>query len=233
MTDYTLIRSKRRTAAIHIKNGSMEVRAPIKMPKRDIDRFVASKEKWITERLMQSQTYAEQREAFSLDYGDAVTFRGTDYPLTAKAGNHAGFDGRRFYLPPALSPEQIKPTVVQIYRRLAKQYLTERVEHYAKLMNATPTAVKINGAKTRWGSCSAKKSLNFSWRLVMADDAVIDYVVVHELAHTTEMNHSARFWAIVAGVLPDCKERQKRLKALQKRLNAEDWERTMRTDRRA
>jgi len=98
------------------------------------------------------------------------------------------------------------------------------VEHYAGLMSASPTAVKINGAKTRWGSCSAKKSLNFSWRLVMADDSVIDYVVVHELAHITEMNHSARFWAIVAGVLPDYKERQKQLKALQKRLNAEDWE---------
>ena len=224
MTDYTLIRSKRRTAAIHIKNGSVEVRAPKKMPKRDIDKFVASKEKWITERLAQSQSYADQREAFSLEYGDNVTFRGTEYPLAAKDGKRAGFDGERFYLPPDLQSEQIKSTVVQIYRRLAKLLLTERVGHYAGLMNVSPTAVKINGAKTRWGSYSAKKSLNFSWRLVMVSDAVIDYVVVHELAHITQMNHSARFWAVVAGVLPDYKERQKRLKELQKRLNTEDWE---------
>ena len=224
MTNYTLIRSRRRTAAIYIKNGGVEVRAPMKMPKRDIDRFVASKEKWISKRLAQSQSYAEQREAFTLDYGDTVTFRGMEYPLTAKDGKRAGFDGEQFYLPPDLTPEQIKSTVVQIYRRLAKLHLTERVEYYASVMNVLPTAVKINGAKTRWGSCSAKKSLNFSWRLVMADDTVIDYVVVHELAHIAEMNHSTRFWAVVANILPDYKERQKRLKELQKRLNAEEWE---------
>jgi len=224
MTDYTLIRSHRRTVAIHIKDGCMEVRAPMKMPKRDIDRFVAAKEKWITDCLAQSKSYAEQREVFTLDYGDTVTFRGVEYPLTAKSGKRAGFDGEQFFLPPNLTPEQVKSMVVQIYRRLAKLYMTERVEHYAGMMDVSPTTVKINGAKTRWGSCSAKKTLNFSWRLVMANDAVIDYVAVHELAHITEMNHSARFWAIVAGILPDYKVRQKQLKELQKRLNAEEWE---------
>ena len=224
MINYTLIRSQRRTAAIHIKNGGVEVRAPMKMPKHDIDRFVASKEKWISDHLTQSQSRAEQREAFTLDYGDAVTFRGVGYPLTAKDGKRAGFDGEQFYLPPGLAPEQMKSTVVQIYRRLAKLHLTERAKQYAVLMNVSPTAFKINGAKTRWGSCSAKKSLNFSWRLVMADDAVIDYVTVHELAHISEMNHSTGFWAVVAGVLPDYKEQQKRLKELQKRLKAENWE---------
>ena len=222
--DYTLTRSRRRTVAIHIKDRSVEVRAPLKMPKRDIEKFVASKEKWIAEHLAQSQLNVAQREAFTLNYGDTVIFRGAKYPLTAKAGTRAGFDSERFYLPPDLASEQVKSTVVRIYRRLAKLHLSERVTHFAGLMEVSPTAIKINGAKTRWGSCSAKKSLNFSWRLVMADDAVIDYVVVHELAHITEMNHSARFLAIVAGILPDYKARQKRLKELQKRLNAEDWE---------
>lgn len=224
MTDYTLIRSQRRTVAIHIKDGAVEVRAPIGMPKREIDKFVASKEGWITERLAQSRSFADRREAFSLNYGDAVVFRGKEYPLAAKTGKWAGFDGERFFLPPGFEPEQVKSAVVQIYRMLAKQLITERVEHCAGLMGVSPVAVKINGAKTRWGSCSAKKSLNFSWRLAMADDAVIDYVVTHELAHISEMNHSARFWAIVADALPDYKERQKMLKELQKRLNAEDWE---------
>jgi predicted metal-dependent hydrolase len=224
MRDYTLIRSRRRTVAIYIKDGGVEVRAPLKLAKRDIDQFVARKERWITEHLAQSQANAQRREAFSLNYGDTVTFRGRDYPLTAKAGTKAGFDGERFYLPPGLPPKQIKATVAQIYRRLAKWYLTERVARFAGLMGVSPGAVKINGAKTRWGSCSAKRSLNFSWRLALADDGVMDYIVVHELAHITEMNHSARFWAVVAGVLPDYKERQKRLKALQRRLNAEDWE---------
>lgn len=222
--EYTLIRSQRRTIAIHIKNGGMEVRAPMKMPKRDIDRFVASKAQWIAKHLSQSQANAEQRETFTLDYGDVVMFRGSACPIVARTGMRAGFDGERFCLPPNLPMPQVKSTVVQIYRRLAQMYLSERVMHYAKWMKVSPAAIRITGAKTRWGSCSAKKSLNFSWRLMMADDAAIDYVVVHELAHITEMNHSVRFWLLVARILPDYKLRKNLLKTLQRRLRAEDWE---------
>jgi predicted metal-dependent hydrolase len=208
MIPYTLTRSRRKTVALYIRDGGVEVRAPLKVPKRDIDKFVASKERWITEHLAKSQATAEQREAFTLNYGDTVIFRGRSYPITAKIGARAGFDGEAFYMPTDLSLEQIKSTVVQRYRRLAKLHLTERVSHYANLMNVSTTAVKVNGAKTRWGSCSGKNSLNFSWRLVLADDAVIDYVVVHELAHIKEHNHSPRFWAVVEGVLPNYKERR-------------------------
>ena len=88
----------------------------------------------------------------------------------------------------------------------------------------SPAAVKINEAKGRWGSCSSKKSLNFSWRLMMAGESVIDYVVVHELAHLKEMNHSPRFWAEVGRVLPDYPGRRAKLKELQKLLSVEDWE---------
>lgn len=222
--EYTLIRSNRRTAAIHIKNGVVEVRAPLNLPKRDIDKFVASKESWITEKLKQSQAYALRRGEFTINYGDKITLTGKTYPLVAKTGTRAGFDGEVFYLPPNLPSDQIKQVVVQTYRRLAKQHIPSRVAYYAREMKTSPTAVKINGAKTHWGSCSGKRSLNFSWRLIMADDAVIDYVVVHELAHIYEMNHSARFWAIVENVLPDYKKRNERLKELQKQLATENWE---------
>ena len=94
----------------------------------------------------------------------------------------------------------------------------------ALVMGVAPTGIKITGAKTRWGSCSSKNSINFSWRLVMADDEIIDYVIVHELAHIKELNHSPRFWAVVEGTLPDYKSRRSRLKLLQKKLAAEDWE---------
>jgi predicted metal-dependent hydrolase len=224
IADYKLIRSCRRTAAIYIKDGNIEVRAPLNMPKRDIDNFVVAKEQWIIKHLTQSRANIEQRESFTLNYGDTLNFCGVEYPLTAKEGNRVGFDGERFYLPPALAPKQRQTLLAQIYRRLAKMLIAERVKQYAAIMGVMPAAIKINGAKTRWGSCSAKKSLNFSWRLVMADNAVIDYVVVHELAHICEMNHSPRFWAVVAKVLPDYKERQKRLKELQQRLNKEYWE---------
>ena len=224
MTDYTLTRSKRKTVALYIRNGAIEVRAPLKMQKADIDKFVASKEKWIADKLMQSNERQAQRESFSLTYGNTVTYRGHEYPIVSKDGNRVGFDDTAFYMPPNLTPEQIKYACVQIYRMLAKCELTSKVLDFAKQMNVTPIAVKINSATTRWGSCSGNKSLNFSWRLIMAGDDVIDYVVVHELAHITEMNHSERFWTIVEGVLPDYKERQARLKGLQKVLSVQDWE---------
>ena len=202
----------------------MEVRAPLKCPRSEIDGFVASKEKWIRDKLALSQRRTERKEAFALSYGGSITLRGGLYPLEARAGKRAGFDGSSFYLPYGLEPEQIKDIVVKIYRRLAKLHLTGRVALYSGRMEVTASAVKVTAAKTRWGSCSSLGSINFSWRLIMADDEVIDYVVVHELAHIKEMNHSANFWKIVEGVLPDYRERKERLRRLQSRLAAENWE---------
>ncbi len=223
MRQYNLIRSKRRTLALYVRDGAVEVRSPLRLNKTDIDRFVESKEAWISEKLAQMDEIAAQRESFSLNYGSEVTYRGKRYPIAAKEGRRADFDGARFYMPPSLDAGQIKQTCIQVYKMLAKQCLTEKTREYGEKFDATPAAVKVNSALTRWGSCSAGKNINFSWRLVMAGDDVIDYVVVHELAHLLEMNHSARFWAIVEGVFPDYKERRKRLKDLQARLAGEWW----------
>jgi len=220
---YTLTRSKRKTCAIYVRDGAVEVRAPLGMPKPEIDRFVASKERWITEKLAASASRMERRAAFLLDYGGTVRYRGGDCPLVARPGSRVGLSAEGFYLPPGLPPEGIKQACIRIYRLCAKAVLTERVSVFAEVVGASPAAVRINGAQSRWGSCSGKKNLNFSWRLMMAADPVIDYVVVHELAHLKEMNHSAGFWKIVERVLPDYKERQKQLRELQIQLRAEDW----------
>ena len=89
--EYTLTRSKRKTAAIYVRDGSVEVRAPLKMPKRDIDAFVASKEAWITDRLTKSQEQSELRESFALNYGNTVLYRGKEYPIVARNGDRIGF----------------------------------------------------------------------------------------------------------------------------------------------
>ncbi|MDR0490402.1 MAG: M48 family metallopeptidase [Oscillospiraceae bacterium] len=224
MIDYTLTRSNRKTIAIHVTDRGVEVRAPLKASKYDINKFVASKEKWIRDKLAQSNERLEQREKFSLTYGSSILYRGKNCLISAKPGNMVSFADEQFYMPPDLSPEQVMRACVQIYRLLAKRDLTHKVLDFAKQMSVMPIAVKINGAKARWGSCSGKKSINFSWRLIMAEDDVIDYVVVHELAHITEMNHSVSFWAIVQNVLPDYRDRKKRLEELQKKLSVEDWE---------
>ena len=221
---YTLIRSKRKTLALYVRNGDIEVRAPLRMSKREIEKFITSKQKWILDNIKKQNQRENQRDKFHLDYGGTVLCRGRSYLVTAKTGSRASFDDEHFYVPADLTQEQIKQACVKIYRKIAKQELTDRTHGYSKLLSVTPAAVKINSAKSRWGSCSAKKSINYSWRLIMADDEVIDYVVVHELAHIIELNHSIRFWAIVENIFPNFRERKKRLKELQTRLNNEDWD---------
>ena len=88
----------------------------------------------------------------------------------------------------------------------------ERVEYYARLMGISYGRITIREQKTRWGSCSGKGNLNFNWKLTLMPAELLDYVVVHELAHRKEMNHSRKFWKIVEQVLPDYRERRRRLR---------------------
>ena len=97
-------------------------------------------------------------------------------------------------------------------RALAREALPRRVAHFAALMGVEPAGVRITSARTRFGSCSGRNSLCFSWRLMQYPEAAIDYVVVHELAHLVYMDHGPRFYALVASVLPDYLERAKLLK---------------------
>lgn len=225
MMEYTLIRSKRKSIALHInKDLTLEVRAPLKASKADIDHFVMSNRDWINRHLAVMEQRVANKAMFAVNYNDKVTLQGRDYRITVRDGNRAGFDGDCFYLPPGFNTDEVKEAIVKVYKLIAKKLLINKVIDYSNQMGVMATSVKINGAKTRWGSCSTKNGINFSWRLVMADDYVIDYVVVHELAHIREHNHSERFWRVVESALPDYKSRQKKLKELQKKLANEDWD---------
>ena len=99
-----------------------------------------------------------------------------------------------------------------IYIRKAKETITKRVSYFARLMGVSYRNITIREQKTRWGSCSSEKNLNFNWKLILLAPELLDYVVVHELAHRREMNHSKNFWKIVEAELPDYRERRRRLK---------------------
>ena len=103
-------------------------------------------------------------------------------------------------------------------RQQAKDILPDKVNAFAHQMGVQPTGITITSAKTRWGSCSGKNRLSFPYRLMLLPEPLIDYIVVHELAHIREKNHSPRFYAVVERYLPDYRERQKQLRQLQKEL---------------
>ena len=107
----------------------------------------------------------------------------------------------------ALSPEE-----ETMLKEKALPYLTERTEYFAKLMGLKYTGIKITSAKKRFGSCSGKNSVCYSWRLMQYPPEAIDYVIVHELAHTVHKNHGKDFYKLIENYLPDYKKREKLLK---------------------
>jgi len=224
MIEYNLIRSKRKTLAIHIVNGKVVVKAPMRLSLVDIERFVTLKKEWINNHLKRSIYKKRQRDNFEFNYGDAVLFLGKRYSIIAKNINKSGFDGECFFMPQGFNKTQIKMACIKIYRTYAKKHIESRLEIFKAIMALSPESVKITNAKTRWGSCSIKRSISFSWRLMMADEDVVDYVIVHELAHLKEMNHSKKFWDIVEIVLPNYKDRRKKLNILGKKLGQENWD---------
>ena len=109
-------------------------------------------------------------------------------------------------------PEDFTESEAKILKERAKSIIEPILNKYSNLMGVSYEKVSINSAKTRFGSCSSRKTLNFSYRLALYPYEAIEYVCVHELAHLTEMNHSKKFWAIVEKYLPDYKERKVLLK---------------------
>ncbi|MCL2385939.1 MAG: M48 family metallopeptidase [Defluviitaleaceae bacterium] len=214
---------------IYIKGGEVEIRAPFRVPMREIEAFVNSKTQWINEVVTKQQKHAEAVEAFRLNGDSLILLRGQEtrvadiLPLRLSWGRKP-LGASDFSDSLALEEsDAIRADCVKFYQRTAKVVIAERVAYFSEKMGVSPASVKITSAKTRWGSCISKKRINFSWRLIMAHDDVIDYVVVHELAHLLEMNHSSRFWAIVAKILPDYKQRQAQLKILHRRIVHEGW----------
>lgn len=109
-------------------------------------------------------------------------------------------------------PDEPEPQEIRALCDKALRQLPEKIERYGRQMGVMPISVKVTGARTRFGSCSAKGAVCFSYRLFMYPDAAVDYVVVHELAHLIEMNHSKAFYALVESVLPDWRQRRAMLK---------------------
>lgn len=172
--EYQLIRSDRKTVAIQInRQGEVIVRAPRRCPRSYIDAFVTEKQTWIQKKLEDIRRQEAERE---------------------QAGSS---EGRNAFLLPRTAAEEA------VYQAQAADIFARKAAYYAARMGVTFNKITIRDQKTRWGSCSSRGNLNFNWRLVLAPVPVLDYVVIHELAHRREMNHSSRFWDIVGEMMPD------------------------------
>lgn len=210
--EYQLIRSRRKTIAICIaRDGSVLVRAPLRAAQTAIDRFVQEKQNWIQEKSGQMAQRESARKEFRVSPGTKLLLLGREYPVVL--GDKVSFDGTQFFITDE-DFETLRPKLVQLYKNLAEQIIPERVACFSKQTGWVPAGVRIGSADTAWGSCSGKNKLNFTWKLILAEPQEVDYVIVHELAHLREHNHSVRFWRLVESVLPDCRARRAKLRLL-------------------
>jgi predicted metal-dependent hydrolase len=203
-----LVRSRRKTIAIIVeRDASLTVRAPLRMSETRVNAFVESHRDWITRNQakvlaagpISSKNYLE---------GETFLFLGKAYPLNILPRQRSAltFDGESFRLSKSALPKA-QETFVRWYKGQATLYLFERVLTLAGKHGFHYQKIRISSARTRWGSCSSRGTLSFTYRLVMAPPEVVDYVVMHELVHTQIHNHSKKFWDRLEALMPDFKSR--------------------------
>lgn len=200
-----IIRSRRKTISIEVKkDGTVILRAPLIASETQIKEVIAKHGKWIEKKKIHFAGNAENNLVKKYIDGEQFMFLGNYHELRIEDNQKYifRFDGSCFIIDSA-SIRYSKQLFETFYSNSARKMITPRVAEFAKIIGVGFNKVRITGAETRWGSCSSKRNLNFSWKLVMAPAKVIDYVIVHEIAHLFEMNHSKRFWDIVARLFPD------------------------------
>lgn len=207
-----LVRAKRRTIALIVeRDGSLTVRAPRRATLNDIYGFIAEKTDWILRSREKLKAIKPITKKAYVD-GERFLFLGQEYELRLVPPQRPALKFGGGFTLSTSAQERGELAFTKWYKTQALTLFTERVNHYANLHGLIPKEVKVNSAKTRWGSCTSAGTLNFTWRLVMAPLEVIDYVVLHELAHLKVKNHSPRFWKLVESLCPDFKHHRKWLR---------------------
>lgn len=209
---YTLKKSRkrRRTISLQIGNKSeLVIAAPYFTPISEINRFVQEKQNWISKAIQKHKEALIKNKSKEYIPGEMFYYLGESFPLETffEQNERQGlvFWDNRFYLNAPDVAAKKREYFIRWYKRKAREYFTARVDFYSRELNLRAKSVKITSAEKRWGSCSEKDNLSFSFRLIMAPPNVIDYVIVHELMHIIEKNHSAKFWQLVESAMPQYK----------------------------
>jgi predicted metal-dependent hydrolase len=231
---YAIRRSDRaRRARIVVDAGGVEVVVPRRMPLREVAPFVAEKEPWIERTLQRYQRAAAAGPRVDLRDGGSVPYLGRDLALRVRMepGRVRPHVALRELRPPAAEPqlelappaellvkvadareETVRDALERWYRRRARADIAPRLDAATARAGTSYSRLTIRAQRTRWASCSDGGSMSFNWRLLLAPEEVLDYVVEHEVAHLEVMGHSRRFWALVERRCPDYRRHERWLR---------------------
>ncbi|MEM8825029.1 MAG: SprT family zinc-dependent metalloprotease, partial [Pseudomonadota bacterium] len=211
------VRARRMTLRVGRTDGQVTLTLPAWVSVTEAKGFVAEQARWIARHV------AAAPPPRRVTVGAAVPFRGKDVPVIAGPGRAARLQGDAIAV---ADDGHAGPRVKALLRGLARTHLTSAVDRYAEALGRAPAQITLRDTRSRWGSCSSQGKLMFSWRLVMAPPDVLDYVAAHEVAHLRHMDHSPRFWAQVADLMPDYAPRRAWLRTHGAALQAVDFSAT-------
>ena len=217
---YVLRRAKRRTIGLSIDHRGLRVGAPRRASLAEVEALILSHSQWVASKL---DEWRSRRRPETLNVVDGLQLPLLGQSLTVRVGlgsnrilwNEQGAGGAGLILNLLLrAPEHAGRVLEKALREKARALFAERLVHYAAQLAVELPPLTLSAARTRWGSCSVRSGIRLNWRLVHFPQHIVDYVVVHELAHLRQMNHSRRFWAIVEAFCPDYRAARDELKRL-------------------
>ena len=205
-----IIRSSRKTLCVSVDSlGQVTVRAPLRCSDERIFAFLQAKSAWIEKHQAQRAGAKSHLPTDSLD-GFSMLLLGKEYVLRLYDGENIRIDGETHTL--FLPKKQAKDRLVKWLKENALRIFTQESERIARATGLCYKEIKLSTAKKKWGSCDGDNLIRYSFRLIYAPKEMIEYVVLHELCHSKQKNHSKAFWALVEKYMPDWKQRRSWLK---------------------
>lgn len=216
--EYEFRRSKRRTIGFLVNENGLRVTAPRWATLKSVEEAIREKERWITSKLhyFLHQYKKRQTTPLQLENGTTLPYLGSNLLLRLQNGpvNHVLMNEitKELLVTSSHTAQSTAEENLRTwFQEKARQFFAERLPVYAAMLGVNYRSFSLSSAKQRWGSCSISGNIRLNWRLIYFSPSLIDYVIVHELAHLREMNHSKRFWEIVSQAYPDYKAARKAL----------------------
>ena len=205
---------RRKTSSIIISNGLVKVVVPDQISDFTIKELINKRMPWIRKKLQDESNITPVIVKEYID-GENFTYLGNNYQLKSFVGSMSfvKVTSDSIYVSlPMKSKENIKNLLEHWYEEKAIEILTEKTNSYAKIIGVSPTKISVGDFKSKWGSCSIEGKISYNWKIIIAPHKILDYVVIHELCHMLEHNHSKEYWRHVKTYCNDFKECRKWLK---------------------
>lgn len=201
-----IIRTSRKTLALTInEKGELIVHAPKNMPLYDIVNFIEKKEDWILKKTQSVENILSKNRDI-IEYNE-IFFLGKRYKVVETKGVEELFlTEETILIPPCKSITKRQKMLMDWYLQNTEAVLMPRIEKLISFMKQKYNSIKIINSKVKWGMCDSKRNLYFNWKLLMLSPEIIDYIIIHEISHLIELNHSKKFWEIVGAVIPSYKK---------------------------